>query len=375
MTSNQPESVNQLFKLWPLFLVLLWAIFMASCTSAQKEEKKAVAVPKGPTLYKLDYPLGLDADAAVIPADNPLTEEKIKLGKRLFFDKSLSIDKTISCASCHIPEKGFAEDEQFSTGVGGKKGNHNAPTVINRLFSTRQFWDGRASSLEEQAVGPVHNPVEMAMPDPKVVEERLKGDPIYAEQFKTAFPPDGAINEDHIAKAIASFERTVLSGNSPYDRFIAGDKNAMSESAQRGYAIFKDEKKGNCVTCHVTFNFTDENYNNLGVGMKGKTPDLGHYAVSKLEGHKGAFKTPTLRDVARTAPYMHDGSEGTLEDVISLYEKGGVANQWLSAKMKPIKLNKQEKADLVEFLKALSGEVTWYGREQDQTRGEDRGKL
>ncbi|HVN79189.1 MAG TPA: cytochrome c peroxidase, partial [Terriglobia bacterium] len=296
---------------WPFLIVLLCAISMAACTSTPKEEKKAVAVPKGPTLYKLHYPLGLDPDAAVIPADNPLTEEKIKLGKRLFFDKNLSIDKTISCATCHIPEKGFAEDEQFSTGVGGKKGNHNAPTVINRLFSTRQFWDGRAASLEEQAVGPVHNPVEMAMPDPKVVEERLKGDPIYADQFKTAFPPDGAITEDHIAKAIASFERTVLSGNSPYDRFIAGDKNAMSESAQRGYAIFKDEKKGNCVTCHVNFNFTDENYNNLGVGMKSRNPDLGHYAVSKLEGHKGAFKTPTLRNVVDTAPYLHDGSEKT----------------------------------------------------------------
>jgi cytochrome c peroxidase len=378
MTTNQPKSVTQVFKLcrspWPLFLVLLWAIFMAACSSAPKEEKKPAAVPKGPTLYKLNYPVGLDADAAVIPADNPLTEDKIKLGKRLYFDKNLSIDKTISCATCHIPEKGFAENEQFSSGVGGKKGTRNAPTVINRLFSTRQFWDGRAASLEEQAVGPVHNPVEMAMPDPKVVEERLKGDPIYAEQFKAAFPPDGAITEDHIGKAIASFERTVLSGNSPYDRFIAGDKDAMSESAQRGYAIFKDEKKGNCVTCHVNFNFTDENYNNLGVGMKAKTLDLGHYAVSKLEGHKGAFKTPTLRDVARTAPYMHDGSERTLEGVINLYEKGGVANQWLSAKMKPIKLTKQEKADLVEFLKALSGEVTWYGKEQDLSRGSAKGQ-
>jgi cytochrome c peroxidase len=339
--------------------------FLAGCTSAPREEKKATEVLKVPTPFKLTFPLGLDADAAVIPPDNPLTEEKIELGRRLYFDKDLSIDRSISCATCHIPEMGFADNEPFSTGVGGKKGNRNAPTVINRLFSTRQFWDGRAASLEEQAVGPVHNPMEMAMPNPKAVEDRLKGHAEYAILFRAAFPSDGMVNEDHIAKAIACFERTVLSGNSPYDRFLAGDKTAMSNSAQRGYAIFMDEKRGNCVTCHVNFNFTDENYYNLGIGMKAKKPDLGRYVVTQLEGHQGAFKTPTLRNVADTAPYLHDGSEKTLDDVINLYEKGGVANKWLSAKMKPLKLTKQDRQDVVEFLKALSGETTWYGKGKD----------
>jgi cytochrome c peroxidase len=318
--------------------------------------------------------LGLDPEAAIIPADNPLTEEKIELGKRLYFETRLSIDSSLSCASCHIPANGFADPRQFSVGVGGKKGTRQSPTLVNRVFSTAQFWDGRAGTLEEQALGPVHNPVEMAMPDPKIVEERLKADPEYVALFKAAYPPNGDITEQSMAKAIACFERTILSGNSPFDRFMAGDKTAMSESAQRGYQIFKDEKGGNCETCHVNFNFTDENYNNLGSGMNAKNPDLGHYLVSKLEGHKGAFKTPTLREVANTAPYMHDGSEKTLEEVVDLYEKGGKPNKWLSAKMKPVHLTRQDKLDLVEFLKALSGDVTWYGKGQKERTAATRGQ-
>jgi cytochrome c peroxidase len=298
----------------------------------------------------------------VIPPDNPLTEEKIRLGKRLFFEKSLSQDSTISCASCHIPEKGFADPNRFSTGVGGKKGGRQAPPAFNRVFSAAQFWDGRAKSLEDQALGPVQNPVEMGMPSMDVVVERLQKDPSYTADFKATFPPDGAITADNVAKAIASFERTILSGNSPFDRFSAGDKSAMSEAAQRGLKLFRDEKKGNCETCHASFNFTDENYNNLGVGMDAKKPDMGRYEVTKLDGHQGAFKTPTLREVANTAPYMHDGAEKTLEEVIAFYNKGGRRNKWLSTKMKPLNLTKEEQADLVEFLKALSGDLTWHGK-------------
>jgi len=341
----------------------LLALTLTGCGKPQEvAQKPKEEAPKGPAAYKISYPLGLDSESANIPKDNPLTEEKIKLGKKLYFEKSLSVDGSISCASCHIPEKGFADPEPFSTGVGGKKGGRQAPTVINRLFSTKQFWDGRAASLEEQALGPVQNPVEMAMPSMAVVKEKLSADPTYVEEFKAAFPPDGAITETHIAQAIASFERTVLSGNSPYDRFVAGDKSAMSEAAQRGYALFKDPAKGNCETCHVGFNFTDENYNNIGVGMEAPKPDRGYYVITKLEGHKGAFKTPTLREIANTAPYMHDGSEKTLEEVVSFYNKGGHKNKWLSTKIKPLNLTKQEQSDIVEFLKALSGDVTWYGK-------------
>jgi cytochrome c peroxidase len=321
-----------------------------------------VEAPKAPVAYKLSFPLGLAAESAVIPKENPLTEEKIKLGKRLYFEKSLSVDRTLSCASCHIPDKGFADPNQFSLGVGGKKGGRQAPTVINRVFSAAQFWDGRAGSLEEQALGPMQNQVEMAMPSIAEVVSRLKADPGYVAEFKAAFPPDGEINGGNVAKAIASFERTIMSGNSPFDRFRAGDKSAMSEAAQRGWALFRDENKGNCETCHASFNFTDENYNNIGVGMAAKEPDVGRYEVTRLEGHQGAFKTPTLREIASTAPYMHDGSQKMLEEVVAFYNKGGHRNKWLSTKMKPLKLTKQEQADIVEFLKALSGEVTWYGK-------------
>jgi cytochrome c peroxidase len=361
MRKNPMRQVAFISRIGSLFLL---AGFLANCSTPPQEPQKQ-ATPKGPTAYKISFPAGLDPESANIPKDNPLTEEKIKLGKKLYFEKKLSVDETISCASCHIPEKGFADPRQFSSGVGGKKGGRQAPTVINRIFSTRQFWDGRAASLEEQAVGPVQNPVEMGMPNMDVVIQRLKADPAYVEAFKAAFPPDGAITDIHVAQAIASFERTVLSGNSPFDRFKAGDKTAMSESAQRGYELFKNEKKANCETCHVGHNFTDENYNNIGVGMGAKDPDLGYYKVSKLEGHKGAFKTPTLREIASTAPYMHDGSEKTLEEVVEFYDKGGHKNKWLSTKIKPLHLTKQEKQDLVEFLKALSGEVTWYGKGQE----------
>ncbi len=326
---------------------------------------------RGPTPYALTYPPGLSADGAVIPKDNPLTLEKVRLGRRLYFDKNLSLDGTISCASCHIPEKGFSDDAQFSSGVGGKKGNRHAPTVINRVFSTAQFWDGRARSLEEQALGPIQNPVEMGMPDMKIVVDRIKNDPVSVREFKAAFPPDGAISPENVGRAIASFERTILSGNSPYDRFVAGDKAAMSESARRGMQIFKDEKKGDCETCHAGPNFTDENYNNIGVGMNTRKPDMGRYTVSGLEGHQGAFKTPTLRDVALRGRFLHDGSEQTLEGVVAYYARGGNRNKWLSTKMHPLRLTKQEQQDLVEFLKALTGQVTWYGKDQSVPRSGD----
>jgi cytochrome c peroxidase len=332
-------------------------ILFAGCRKAPEAAKK------GPTPYELVFPLGLAEESAYIPPDNPMTVEKLKLGRRLYFDKGLSVDGTISCASCHIPEKGFADPNQFSIGVGGQKGTRQAPTVINRVFSAAQFWDGRAASLEEQAIGPVQNPVEMGMPNMQIVLDKLKADPSYVAMFEAAFPSEG-ITESGVGKAIAAFERTVMSGNSPYDRFAAGDKTAMSESAQRGLQIFRDENKGNCETCHVSFNFTDENYNNIGVGMDAKNPDMGRYLVTKLEGHQGAFKTPTLREIAATAPYMHDGSQKTLEEVVEFYDIGGHANKWLSPKMKPLKLTDQEQHDLVEFLKALSGEVTWYGKDE-----------
>lgn len=346
-------------------------IIIAACAAAacsifnpeggmESKNKDAAAVNAG---FRLNAPLGLNLESATyhVPEDNPLTEEKIKLGKRLYFDPALSVDGTVSCASCHVPEKGFADPNLFSIGVRGQTGTRQAPTIVNRVFSRAQFWDGRAGSLEEQALGPITNPIEMGNPDITVVVERLKKNPDYVQAFEIAFPDAGGLNEQNLARAIASFERTIMSGNSPFDRYIEGDKSAMNEAAVRGYQLYLT--KANCATCHVSFNFTDETYHNLGVGMTTRKPDLGRYSVSKLDGHQGAFKTPTLREIANTAPYMSDGSFKTLDEVVDYYNLGAQPNQWLSPKIKPLGLTVEEKRDLVEFLKALSGEVVWYGRE------------
>jgi len=305
------------------------------------------------TPYPLQIPLGLDKNYAKwIPADNPLTTAKVELGKKLYFDPRLSADGAISCARCHKPEHGFADDSPFSDGVKGQLGDRNSPTVLNRLYSKAQFWDGRAASLEEQALGPVQNPVEMASSLPLMVSSLAKI-AAYKPDFQKAFGSE-EVTADRVAKAIASFERTVLSGNSAFDHFQAGDTNAISESAQRGFAVFVS--KGNCAQCHPLPNFTDEQYHNLGVGMDKPNPDLGRYKVTKNEKDKGAFKTPTLRDLVNTEPYLHDGSGNTVEAVVELVDRGGLRNPNLDLKMKPLRLTKKEQADLVEFLKSLTGE-------------------
>jgi cytochrome c peroxidase len=304
--------------------------------------------------YTLRLPLGLQASAAYVPETNPLSREKVDLGKLLYFERRLSKDNSMSCATCHLPYHGFAEPGATSEGVTGAVGKRNAPTVINRLFSKEQFWDGRAADLEEQAHGPLTNPIEMAMLSHDEVLARLKGIPGYAPLFEKAFgTPE--ITMARVAQAIASYERTVVSGNSPFDRFTAGDKDALSTSAVRGLALFNG--KANCQVCHAGFNFTDESYHNLGVGMGASDPDLGRYVVTKAEGEKGAFKTPTLRNVAETPPYMHDGSEPTLRAVVDFYNRGGRPNPNLAKEIKPLGLTPQEITDLVAFMEALTADV------------------
>jgi cytochrome c peroxidase len=305
--------------------------------------------------FTLELPLGLQAGAAYVPDQNPLSADKIALGRLLYFDPRLSKDGTISCASCHIPFHGFTDPHPTSEGVGHQHGTRNSPTVINRLFAKEQFWDGRAADLEDQAKGPMVNPVEMAMPSHDAVVQRLRGIAGYAPLFKKAFGTE-EITIDRVTQAIASFERTVVSGNSPYDRYQAGDKDALSPAAVRGAALF--DGKANCRTCHTGFNFTDESYHNLGVGMTGPKPDLGRYEITKVDSDRGAFKTPTLRDVALTAPYMHDGSEATLREVVEFYNRGGNKNPWLSKEIKPLGLSPREVDDLVAFLESLTGDVT-----------------
>jgi cytochrome c peroxidase len=286
------------------------------------------------------------------PKDNPYTAEKAELGWLLYFDKRLSADQSLSCASCHDPKHAFTDGKPFSSGIRGQLGGRSAPTVINRAYSLDQFWDGRAKSVEEQAKGPIANPIEMGHPHDAC--EKCVGEIAgYRQRFKAAFGTD-KVTINNIARAIATFERTVLSGNSPYDRYQAGDEKALTPAQVRGMDVFF--KKAACDSCHLGFNFTDGSYENIGVGMDKPKPDLGRYEVTRKEEDRGAFKTPTLREIEHTAPYMHDGSLKTLEDVVEHYDKGGIKNPYLDERIKPLNLTDQEKEDLIAFLKSLSGE-------------------
>lgn len=289
-------------------------------------------------------PLGLPE--VPVPADNPQTEAKISLGKQLYFDPRLSNDMTVSCATCHDPAKGFSNGDQFATGFKGQKGGRNSPTVINAAYQSLQFWDGRAKTLEDQALGPVQNPIEMSMTLGDVID-RLNKVEGYRKQFQSVFGTD--VTEQNLAKAIAAYERTIISGNAPYDKYQAGDKSALSPAAIRGLELFNG--KAHCSACHAGPNFTDNGFHNLGIGMEKPKPDDGRAAISKLAGDTGSFKTPTVREIARTGPYMHDGSLKTLEEVVQHYNKGGFANPYLDEEIFALKLTDAEVADLVTFMK------------------------
>jgi cytochrome c peroxidase len=323
-------------------------------------------------------PLGLSQGTKQITGldTNPLTRAKIELGRQLYFDTRLSADATVSCASCHDPAMGYTAHTTTGVGIGGQKGGRNSPVSFNRILSGKQFWDGRADSLEAQAVGPIANPIEMGFTHEGVVK-RLGEIPVYKKQFDKIF---GEVTIDRVGQAIAAFERTLVTSPSPYDYHeellpfakmdaediaedeelaakyaavkAAAEAHPMSESAQRGRDLFFG--KANCTACHVGANLADEQYHNLGVGMDKPEPDLGRFVVTKDEKDTGAFKTPTVRNVALTAPYMHDGSVATLEEVVAWYDKGGHPNPQLSDKIKPLNLSDEEETDLVEFMKACS---------------------
>jgi cytochrome c peroxidase len=316
----------------------------------------AKVIPKESTKkeYKLKLPLGLDEFAIKISKDNPTTKEKIELGRQLYFDTRLSPDGTISCASCHNPKFAFTDMRPTSVGVKSQMGVRNTPTIINRVFGSVQFWDGRASSLEEQAKSPMVNPIEMGNKNYEEIVKRLRNIKSYRDEFKRVFGTE-KLTIDQTVKAIASFERTVVSGNSLFDKFESGgNEQVISQSAKRGLDIFRD--KARCSECHAGFNFTDEKFHNTGVGMDKPNPDLGRYEQTKEEKDKGVFKTPTLREITNTAPYMHNGSLKTLKEVIEFYNKGGTKNPNLDKEIKPLNLTDEEEKDLVEFLKTLSGE-------------------
>ncbi len=303
--------------------------------------------------YQLPTILGLEDPNTFVPADNPLTARKVELGRLLFYDKRLSKNDTIACVSCHLPDKGFTDGKRVSTGINKLKGDRSAPASINRLYSKGQFWDGRAETLEDQSIGPFVNPVEHGFINHDEMVAKMKKIPGYRKLFQEVFGREIVIED--VGKAIASFQRTILSGNSAVDKFdLGGDEKALSESAQRGLELFRG--KARCTRCHSGFNFSDEKFHNLGIGWDTNTVDLGRYMVTKNAEDIGAFKTPTLREIARTAPYMHDGRFKTLEEVVNFYNQGGIKNPHQDNTIIPLELTEQEKQDVVALLKSLNGE-------------------
>jgi cytochrome c peroxidase len=284
------------------------------------------------------------------PADNKPNAARVELGKMLFFDPRLSGAETHSCFSCHNPALGWSDGQPTAIGHGFQRLQRNSPTILNTAYQPLHMWDGRKKGLEDQALGPIEAAGEMNQPlDQLVVKlNAIKG---YRPLFDKAYPNQG-ITLDTIAKAIASFERTIVSTEAPFDRWRRGDEKAVDASVKRGFALFQG--KADCVGCHTGFNFTDNSFYNIGVSAVFDDHD-GRFAHRKDPVMKGAFKTPTLRDIALTAPYMHNGIYKTLEEVVDHYDRGGDVKDNLSDKMKPLGLTSQEKKDLVAFMRSLTG--------------------
>ena len=347
-------------------------------------------------LVQADNLLGLPP--LPVPADNPQTPEKVALGKAFFHDIRFSGDGTISCASCHQPDSAFTDGFSIAQGIGGQRGLRNTPTVLNAAYYQNLFTDGRATSLEEQALGPLLNPIEHGIKDDKQILAIVHKDAEYRRRLIQVFAIDqNQITVQHIAKAIASFERSLIAGNSAFDRYYFGrDRSQLSESAARGLLIFR--RKGNCANCHeISMSnalFSDNRFYNIGIGSKtlnsviddfvtairqGKTPahyplteqqraELGRFNVTHIISDIGKFRTPSLRNVALTAPYMHDGSLKTLEDVVEYYDKGGDKNRFQDPAIFPLHLTEQEKADLVAFMRALNSETNAQSLRQSRER-------
>jgi cytochrome c peroxidase len=276
----------------------------------------------------ISIPLGLDLYVPV-PDDNPLTAEKVALGRRLFRDPRLSRDGAVACATCHDPTRAFTDGRSVAVGISGRQGRRNVPALVNRAWGRLFFWDGRVRTLEEQVLRPIEDPNEMDLP------------------ARDAAARVGLSTLD-LSQALASYVRSIMSADSPYDQFTAGDRDALNDEQQTGLQIFRG--KGNCTRCHVGPTFTDESLHNTGVAWRdGRLADEG--------GGNGTFKTPTLREVARTAPYMHDGSLDSLQQVVEFYDRGGNTNPALDSEIRPLKLTEAETRALVAFLSSLTGTI------------------
>jgi cytochrome c peroxidase len=355
LASHCEAIIVQRLRVLTLHNVLLAGSLLLCVGCRTPAHEKPLGAP-----VEIKAPIGLPP--VPIPADNPPTADTIALGRKLFYDPRLSKDNTVSCASCHNPNLAFTDGLRLAQGVGGMIGKRNAPTLLNAAYSPLQFWDGRAPTLEAQSADPIANPVEMNQTH-DVSVAKIQKDPVYQSEFAQAFGP-GTITLTIIEKSLASFERTLLSGNSPFDQYqYGGNKQALSPAAMHGLAIFTDPRRGNCAVCHTVNKnyalFTDGKFHNTGAGVNGEGDftDLGRFGETAKQTDKGEFKTPTLRNVALTAPYMHDGSLKTLKDVVDFYAGGGNSNPYLDKEIKPLALSAQDRADLVAFLESLNGET------------------
>ena len=334
---------------------LLFALLMA-CPGAVADDPSKEATTGQVTVAVATKEL---AKRDAIPKNNPLTKERIALGKRLFFDPILSKDNSIACASCHQPDHGFADKTTLSKGIKGQLGLRNAPSLMNRALGKSQFWDGRAATLEDQSLQPIQNPKEMGH-DLESLIATLRKDKKYVSEFAAAFASDASTDSDdefvnalNLSYALASFQRTLLDLDSPVDRFQSGKYKALSDQQRQGLWIF--ESRGHCWKCHSGVNYSDEQFHNLGIANQSGTQDLGRFDVTKKLEDRGKFKTPTLRGVANTAPYMHNGSLPTLESVVEFYnEGGGHDDAGIDDKIQPLGLSETEVQQLIAFLKALS---------------------
>jgi cytochrome c peroxidase len=346
-----------------LFFVFLLSIGLIGCSSGDEVPAPTKLAADGPSeietreidpevfLQSLlnNSPLEPLGDIP-IPKDNPMNPEVIELGQTLFFDPRLSGNNQVSCATCHDPNLGYGDDRPTLKKLDGTDGARNSPTIINSGYYRTNFWDGRAASLEEQALGPIQNPDEMNQSLPELVKE-LKDIEGYEKLFKAAFV-DG-ITEQNIAKALAAFERLIIVKDTPFDQFLNGNTTALSKQEIRGLDLFTG--KAFCVTCHNGSNLTDNNYYNIGLN----TEDEGRFAITKEETDLGRIRTPSLYGITHTAPYMSNGSLATLEEVIDYYDRGGDGNPnksfFMRKFMNPIGLTEEEKSDLLAFLKTLGG--------------------
>lgn len=304
--------------------------------------------PGGAETYRVSVPLGLDL-AAPVPEGNALTVHKVELGRRLFFDPVLSTDGTLSCASCHQPPRYFTDGRTRPIGVDGHEGARNVPSILNAAYGRTFFWDGRAESLEAQVLQPIRGEGELGL-GLEELTRRLEEREDYRTAFRDAFG-EGEVSPERVARALASYLRTLRSGDAPIDRFLHGDTAALPPEAKRGFRLFVG--RANCGVCHLAPLFTDHRFHNTGVSWG--SPDQGRFAVTGREEDRGAFRTPSLRNVAMTAPYMHDGSLATLEDVIEHYDGGGRPNPALDEEILPLDLTPREKRQLIAFLESLTG--------------------